>query len=240
MIFNVQFFGADSKTTLLRHLSEAVPLPTMSDNQLPVADTSIFKTCLLLIDNQVAFDHPTHWGTERSTPKYKENLTALLRAARSCKDKPLIIHVQHHNNYNPRSILHPDNPAAATELYPFASPVGAELLIQKHKVSAFVDTKLEDILRQHDIQQLVVAGLVTDGCISTTIRMARDLDVTMFTDGRDGSRQKGPIVLVEDSSATFGKDGFDAETFHQVHVASLRGEFAYTMTTIDVLREVFR
>ncbi|KAL4981751.1 Isochorismatase-like protein [Aspergillus falconensis] len=113
----------------------------------------------------------------------------------------------------------------------------------KNVNSAFIGTRLESYLREHGIRQLIVAGLTTDHCVSTSVRMAADLGVVdRYSEGKpflngDGSQSravtvdKGRILLVGDATATWAKGGFDAETVHAVTLASLDGGFADVMAT---------
>jgi nicotinamidase-related amidase len=117
----------------------------------------------------------------------------------------------------------------------------------KHVNSAFIGTGLECYLKEHGIRQLIVAGITTDHCVSTSVRMAANLGVVdLYPEGKpvlngDGSQGKavpvdeGRIVLVGDATATWAKGGFDAETVHAVTLASLDGEFADVMATEQVI-----
>lgn len=67
--------------------------------------------------------------------------------------------------------------------------------------------------------------------MSTTTRVASDLNVV----GDDGV-----VALIDDCSAAFNTEKFDAETVHAVNVASLEGEFAEVVSTKEVLERVLR
>lgn len=201
---------------LLNPLSH-FPLP------LPSVQRMSHPTALLIIDNQQGFSHPTHWGPERSNPSYESNLVSLLSAFRTASPQPLIIHIAH-SSLSPLSPLHPSSTGHA--FYPSSTPLPGELSLTKFVNSAFIGTDLEAILRAHGVQALFVAGLSTDHCVSTTVRMAGNLGVA------------GRVVLVWDATAAWRKPGgeWDAETVHAVHVESLR-EFAEVRSTKEVLRD---
>ncbi|KAJ5524825.1 hypothetical protein N7494_011475 [Penicillium frequentans] len=211
-------------------------------------------TALILIDNQIGFCAPetiSHWGTTRSNPRYETNLQALLstfRTARSSSSTLLeVIHI-FHSSVTPGSPLHPSNDGIRP--LDFATPAsdGSEPVYWKSVNSSFIGTNLEAHLREKGFRQLIVAGLTTDHCVSTTVRMAANLGVVdRLLDGEpvkiksDGTHvkdvpvEKGRIVLVSDATATFGKGGFDSETIHEVSVASLDGEFCDVVGTEDVV-----
>lgn len=78
------------------------------------------------------------------------------------------------------------------------APRPGEPIAQKHRSSAFVHTNLDKILRVNGIETVAVCGVVTQGCVESTVRDASFYDY--YT------------VLVEDCVAT---------TSRQLHEASL-------------------
>lgn len=62
----------------------------------------------------------------------------------------------------------------AAGLGPDGSP--GELVVDKHRYSAFIGTRLDLLLRSHDIRTVVVCGVATTGCVESTIRDAFMLD----------------------------------------------------------------
>lgn len=174
---------------------------------------------LLLIDVQQGFNDP-YWG-ERNNPDAEQKMAQLLQVWRA-KELP-VIHVQHLST-NPASPLHPHSPGCAFK--PETAPLAGEAIFRKRVNSAFIGTTLEDYLREQGIGSLVMVGLTTDHCVSTTARMAGNLGFA--------------VQLVSDGTAAFGRKDLkgrwlEAEEIHQVHLASLHGEFCTVMTAAEVL-----
>jgi nicotinamidase-related amidase len=55
-------------------------------------------------------------------------------------------------------------------------PVGDEVVVTKHRVSAFAGTDLEMILRAGEIDTLVLVGIATSGVVLSTLLDAADAD----------------------------------------------------------------
>ncbi|KAI2468497.1 Isochorismatase hydrolase [Annulohypoxylon bovei var. microspora] len=213
------------------------------------------KTALVIIDVQDGFHHPTYWGPSRSTPDCEQNIALLLNAAREHNKKQgdgtgetsntvVICHVNHHST-EPNSPLRPGaqvevNGKLVEGLLPqsFVQPQQGEPLFIKNVHSSFVGTGLEAYLKSQGVRQLVIVGWTTDLCVNTTTRMANNLKVVSAT-SPTGEVDEGDIVVAGDACAAYAKGGFDAETVHEVHLASLKGEFAQVEKTQDVLRIVF-
>lgn len=53
------------------------------------------------------------------------------------------------------------------------TPLANEVVIRKHRLSAFVGTDLDMILRSNSIKSVVIAGIVTQGCVMATADSAQ-------------------------------------------------------------------
>src|SRR5579871_3779048 len=122
---------------------------------------------LLLIDLQKGFDDIAYWGGERNNPDAETNAGLLLQCWRTHR-LPLF-HIQHCSS-NPGSLLHATN--KGNEFKPIVQPIGDEPIIKKNVNSAFIGTDLKHRLDLLKITKLVIVGLTTDHCVSTTTRMA--------------------------------------------------------------------
>ena len=177
---------------------------------------------LLVVDVQAGFDDATWWG-RRNNLTAEENIAKILAEWR-VRGGP-IIHVQHASE-NEGSPLHASNPGFVFK--PEAMPLPGEFVVRKTKNSAFIGTDLEAQLAKRGCSELVVVGLTTDHCVSTTVRMAGNLGFS--------------VTLVEDGTATFERTDhrgvhYDAESLHAAHVASLQGEFCRAVTTAELLEK---
>jgi nicotinamidase-related amidase len=66
--------------------------------------------------------------------------------------------------------------AAGSEIHPAVAPAQGEVVVTKHRVSAFAGTDLDMILRANDVDTLVLAGIATSGVVLSTTRHAADAD----------------------------------------------------------------
>ena len=174
---------------------------------------------LLLIDIQQGLDDPRHGP--RSTPQFEAKLTQLLAAWRKA-GRP-VVHVQH-MSIEPESLLRPELPGNAFKKE--AIPKAGEPIFQKRTSCAFIGTGLEVHLREQGIEQLVIAGLTTDHCVSSTARMASDIGFK--------------VTVVADATAAHERKAADgstvpAEEMQRVSLASLQGEFATIRTSAELL-----
>ena len=175
------------------------------------------RPALILIDIQKGFDNVEYWGGQRNNLDAEKNAGELLKLWR--KNELPIFHIQHCSSM-PTSLLNETN--KGNEFKDVVKPVGEEPIIKKNVNSAFIGTDLKKRLDNEKITKLVIVGLTTDHCVSTTTRMAGNFGFDTF--------------LVSDATATFNKkwlDGknFSAELIHETALASLNGEFATVVTT---------
>lgn len=180
------------------------------------------NTALVIIDVQQGFEDAV-WG-KRNNPQAEINMAELLQAWRD-SDRP-VIHVQH-LSVSPQSPLRSGQ--RGCEFKAEVKPLNHEPIFQKNVNSAFIGTSLESYLKERDISSLVIVGLTTDHCVSTSTRMAANLGFQVF--------------LVSDGTATFERTSHDgrhysAEEIHEINLASLNKEFATIVSTKEVIAQL--
>jgi nicotinamidase-related amidase len=63
-----------------------------------------------------------------------------------------------------------------TEIHPAVGPGPDDVIVTKHRVSAFAGTDLNMILRANAIDTLILTGIATSGVVLSTVRHAADAD----------------------------------------------------------------
>ena len=171
---------------------------------------------LLLVDIQKAFLEKDYPGLIRNNEHAEFICGKILKKWRTL-DLP-IIHVRH-SSTNPESKLHNSRPGF--EFNDYVTPLETEMVLTKEVNSAFIGTNLENILIKSHIDTLVIVGMTTNHCISTTVRMSGNLGFDTY--------------LISDSTACYNTKGLNGEiidcnTIYNSALASLQEEFA---TVID-------
>jgi len=64
----------------------------------------------------------------------------------------------------------------AGAIHPDVAPEGDDIVVTKHRISAFAGTDLDMILRANDIDTLVLFGIATSGVVLSTLLHAADAD----------------------------------------------------------------
>lgn len=174
---------------------------------------------LILIDIQQGFDLP-RWG-KRNNSDAEANSQKILQNWRAAER--LIIHIKH-DSVDPASPLYPGQ--SGNQIKAIVQPQDDEPVLVKHVNSAFIGTDLEQRLHLQDIHTIVLVGLTTDHCVSTTARMGANLGFN--------------VVVVADATATFDRVNYDgihyiAQQMHDTALTSLNGEFARVMQTQELL-----
>ena len=178
------------------------------------------NAALVVIDVQQGFLDPS-WGP-RNNPDAEANIARLIAAWR--RDGRPIRHV-HHASRSPAGSFYRGTPGH--EPKPEATPAPGEPIHLKEVNSSFIGTTLEHDLRTEGVDTLVMVGLTTNHCVSTTARVAGNLGFTTY--------------VVEDATATFDRLGLDgkmrpAADVHAAALSDLSDEFATIVRTEEILQ----
>lgn len=176
---------------------------------------------LILIDIQEGFNQLDYFGGERNNPDAEQKAGVLLQTWRARKWP--VFHVKH-CSVSPGSPLTEGLPGNAFRAE--VSPLAGEPIIKKSVNSAFIGTDLKLQLDALYIQTVVIAGLTTQHCVSTTTRMAGNYGYKTF--------------VVSDATAAFRSQGIDGQSFapdlvHQLSLATLQHEFAIVLRTSEII-----
>ena len=169
---------------------------------------------LIIIDVQKAIDDP-RWGDDRNNPDAEANIARLLARWRAMGWP--VFHVRHESR----------DPTSTYRRSPFKYDVlEGERVIEKSTNSAFIGTTLERELRDAGVENVVIAGVITNNSVEATARMSGNL----------GFR----TIVVSDATATFGRRDHDgvwrtAGEVHAMSLANLDGEYAEIVDTETVL-----
>lgn len=77
------------------------------------------------------------------------------------------------------------------------SPLPEEIIVNKHRYSAFINTRLDSVLRSLRIETLIMTGVSTNVCVEST--------------ARDGFMLDYQIVMVQDACASYSRAAHDAD-----------------------------
>lgn len=177
------------------------------------------NTALVLIDLQN--DYFPGGAMELAGSTQAVTMAATLLQAYRAAQWP-IVHIQHIADRPDATFFLPHTYGAT--IHHSVSPYAEEKVFIKHFPSAFRGTSLQAFLAEKTITHLVVAGMMTHMCVSSTVRAAFDLGFS--------------CTLAHDACATknltLGARTIEADTVHVAHLAALQGLFADVRSTQDI------
>ncbi len=100
--------------------------------------------------------------------------------------------------------------------YEGIKPLPNEIIVNKHRFSAFMDTDLDVILRTRGIRTLIMTGISTNVCVETT--------------SRDGYMKDYYIVFLKDCTATY------LESWHNSTLSNIDRFFGQVVESGDVVK----
>ena len=161
------------------------------------------KSALLIVDAQVNMFEE---GSAVHNSHYL--LDTIGRMATRARDEHIpVIYVQ--NNGKPGDPDETDSPG--WHIHERVSPQKGDIVVQKRTPDAFYETQLASILNEKEIGRLIITGVQTENCISSTCHHARIAGYS--------------ITLVKDGHSTFDSDVLTAEQII-AHYNDILGDFA--------------
>lgn len=177
---------------------------------------------LIIIDMQQAIDHfgSAAAGT-RSQADAETNTAKLLQAWR--QNHWPVVHIRH-SSKSESSPYHRTSPHF--DFKPEVKPQAAEVVITKQENCAFIGTELEAQLRQLNVSELVVCGVLINHSVDATVRVAAALGFK--------------VLLPADTTAAMGLktlagESITAERMQDICLSNLSGEYAEITAVGSVL-----
>jgi len=182
------------------------------------------NAALILIDFQKGFDEEEYVKRNRNNKDAEKKASVILNHWRD-NNLP-IFHIIHHSTDSNSSFR---EGCSGFEIKDEVKPISGEVVIEKNVHSAFIGTDLKEQLDKKEIKTVVIIGLTTNHCVSTSTRMAGDYGFDTF--------------LISDATATFDRIGingekFSAEIIHQTALANLNNDFAKVVDTKGLIELV--
>jgi len=163
------------------------------------------KSALLLIDIQ---DFYFIEGKYQLVEPVAASLKAKKILNHFRKEKQLIIHIRHNTKVN-------------ADIHKNVLPLKNEIIITKNFANSFRDTKLLSFLKENQIRQLVICGMMTHMCVEAAVRAAADYGFK--------------CILIEDACTTrdlkSGDTTIPAKMVHCSTLASLSRTYATVLRT---------
>ena len=175
---------------------------------------------LIVVDVQEAIDDP-RWGP-RNNFGAEATIAALIATWRA--EKLPLVHVRH-DSIEPRSPYAPDGPGHRFK--PCAAPLEGEMVVGKNANSAFIGTRLEELLDEIGATTLVICGVLTPKSVEATARHAGNLGYQVFV--------VADACWAVDKTDLRGRR-WPAEDVHALSLAHLEGEYASVVDAATTLR----
>jgi nicotinamidase-related amidase len=177
------------------------------------------KPALIIIDIQNDYFPGGKMELEGS-PEAGLKAAQLLQSFRA-KELPLV-HIQHVSNRPGASFFLPGT--EGVNIHASVAPRAGETVIQKNFPNSFRGTALLQHLRAIEVDQLVIAGMMTHMCVDATTRAAFDLGFS--------------CSLAHDACATralaFGGQHVAAAQVHTAFLAALAGLYAKVQSAAEL------
>lgn len=137
-----------------------------------------------------------------------------------------IVHIQHIAMRPGATFFLPGTPGA--DFHPNVQPLSDETIVQKNFPNSFHATPLLEVLREQQIDRLIICGMQTNLCVDAITRAAADYGFEC-------------IVAADACAArnlTFDGHTVPAEQVHYAFLAALNGSYAKVLKVDQVLAQL--
>jgi ureidoacrylate peracid hydrolase len=186
------------------------------------------KTAVLVVDVQNDYCHPQGALGRKGAPTDAAmamipTLQTLLDAARAFGTKVIFIQTIHTDETDSAAWV---RRSAGDSLevcrkdtwggeFTSVAPLEGEPVVNKHRYSAFINTRLDSVLRTYKIENLIMTGVSTNVCVESTARQGYMLDYN--------------IVFMSDCTAAYAQEDHDAT------LRTMARNFGVVATVDDVI-----
>lgn len=179
------------------------------------------KTALIIIDIQNDY-------FENGANPLKDSLEAAAQASRVLKTfrekKGLVVHIQHHSVRPGSTFFIPGT--YGLDFHKMVEPRISEKIFIKNFPNSFLNTGLQDYLKDNNISNIVFCGMMTHMCLDATVRQAKDLGYK--------------CTVISDATASkelvFNKDIIPADYVKKSFLASLNYFYAELLTAEEFIK----
>ncbi len=169
------------------------------------------KRALIIVDVQ-EFYFPDGSNPLMEPEKASEKAGIVLNDFRN--NNELIVHVKHATKKD-------------SAIYKDVSPNKGEKVITKHFANSYRETELLDFLKQNEITEVVICGMMTHMCVEATARASSDFGYK--------------VIVLDDACATrdivYGNDTVKATEVHLSTLGSIDRYYGKVMTTEEFLNQ---
>ena len=170
------------------------------------------KEALLIIDIQEFYF--VEGKSQLVNPEFASEKAALILQNFRMKNKP-VIHIQHASSEN-------------SDIHLNVVPVGNEKVITKHYVNSYKETDLLEYLKQNEIANIVICGMMTHVCVEAAARASADYGFK--------------VTVISDACATrdviYNSDTVLSNDVHNSTLATIQSYYGTIMTSEEYLKKL--
>jgi ureidoacrylate peracid hydrolase len=186
------------------------------------------KTAVIVVDVQNDFCHPDGALGRNGAPTGDAmamipTLQSLLDAARQFGSKVIFIQTVHTPETDSAAWVRRSDGKSLQVCrkdtwggeFTDVAPIDGEPVVNKHRYSAFINTRLDSVLRTFKIENLIMTGVSTNVCVESTARQGYMMDYN--------------IVFMSDCTAAYAKQD------HEAALRTMGNNFGIVATVPEVI-----